>query len=245
MTTPRSITIAVDGMSCASCVARVEKALKGADGVTSANANLAGGTATVGLSDDADTAAIVAALNQAGYPAHLAHFTLDIDGMSCASCVGRVERALVAVPGVVAAAVNLASGTASVRILDGAVDAPTVAAAATAAGYRATPQDDPDDATASHDERMASEATTLRRDVVVAAVLATPVFLLAMGGHVFPSAEAWLAGGLGHDTLLFMQFALTAAVLAGPGRHFYQKGVPALLRAAPDMNSLVALGTAA
>lgn len=245
MNTARSITIAIDGMSCASCVNRVEKALRGADGVMAADVNLAAGTANVGLAGGADTAAIVAALDAAGYPAHLAELTFDIDGMSCASCVGRVERALKAVPGVAEAAVNLAAGTASVRILEDAVDASTIAKAATAAGYPATPRSEGDDAAAGRDERMAAEEAALKRDVVVAAILATPVFLLAMGGHVFPAAEAWLAGAFGHQTLLFAQFALTAAVLAGPGRRFYQKGVPALLRASPDMNSLVALGTVA
>ncbi|MCE7029724.1 heavy metal translocating P-type ATPase [Jiella avicenniae] len=245
MTTTRSLTVAVDGMSCASCVKRVEKALRGADGVTGADANLAAGTATIGLSEGADPAAVVAALDAAGYPAVLEDLTFDVEAMSCASCVGRVERALRAVPGVVAASVNLASGTASVRVLEGAADASAIAEAATAAGYPATPRSDGDEAAAGRDERMAAEERALRRDVVVAAVLATPVFLLAMGGHVFPAAEAWLDGTFGHRTLLFVQFALTAAVLAGPGRRFYAKGVPALLRAAPDMNSLVALGTAA
>ncbi|MBO0661462.1 heavy metal translocating P-type ATPase [Jiella sp. MQZ9-1] len=245
MTSPaKSLNIAVEGMSCASCVGRVEKTLTSVAGVGAATVNLASGMATIRYDGDLDLGAVTAKLDQAGYPADLADLELDIAGMSCASCVGRVEKALKAMPGVVAASVNLPAERASVRYLSGAVQPAAIAAAATAAGYSATPRT-AERSDASAEARRADETARLKRDVVVAAILAAPVFLIAMGGHLWPAGEARLADMLGSQTLLMAQFVLTALVLAGPGRRFYAKGYPALFRGAPDMNSLVALGTSA
>ncbi|ORE88130.1 heavy metal translocating P-type ATPase [Aurantimonas sp. 22II-16-19i] len=245
MSAPTKLTIAIEGMSCASCVRRVETALQRVEGVTAATVNLARATATVDFAGAPDAPAVVAALETAGYPASLADLTLVVEAMSCASCVGRVEKALKTVPGVVEASVNLAAGTAVVRHLAGAVEPAAIAAAAGAAGYPARLRGDETPGTDSQEERKASEQAALWREVVVAAVLAAPVVVIAMGGHLVPAFGAFLEATFGEPALLYAQFLLTALVLAGPGRRFYAKGVPALLRAAPDMNSLVALGTAA
>ena len=121
MTMQQSITLGVEGMSCASCVGRVEKALKALPGVTDARANLAAETATVdyaapdsGDKTRPDPAPLIAALAEAGYPARVGEAVFDVQGMSCASCVGRVEKALKALPGVTDARVNLAAETATV-----------------------------------------------------------------------------------------------------------------------------------
>ncbi|MBD7988133.1 cadmium-translocating P-type ATPase [Luteimonas sp. Sa2BVA3] len=166
---------------------------------------------------------------------------LAIDGMTCASCVARVERALQAVPGVSAAAVNLATERATVR---GAADAALLLAAVDRAGYdarvldAAAPRDDDADS-ARHEAARAA----LRRDLLLAAALALPVFVLEMGAHLVPAMHHWVEHGLGLQRSWLIQFALATAVLLGPGRRFYAAGIPALLRLAPDMNSLVAVGT--
>ncbi len=166
---------------------------------------------------------------------------LAIDGMTCASCVARVERALQAVPGVSAAAVNLATERATVR---GAADAALLLAAIDRAGYdarvldAAAPRDDDADS-ARHEAARAA----LRRDLLLAAALALPVFVLEMGAHLVPAMHHWVEHGLGLQRSWLIQFALATAVLLGPGRRFYAAGIPALLRLAPDMNSLVAVGT--
>ncbi len=166
---------------------------------------------------------------------------LAIDGMTCASCVARVERALQAVPGVSAAAVNLATERATVR---GAADAALLLAAVDRAGYdarvldAAAPRDDDADSMRHEAARAA-----LRRDLLLAAALALPVFVLEMGAHLVPAMHHWVEHGLGLQRSWLIQFALATAVLLGPGRRFYAAGIPALLRLAPDMNSLVAVGT--
>ncbi|HBS48784.1 MAG TPA: heavy metal translocating P-type ATPase, partial [Rhodobacteraceae bacterium] len=93
--------------------------------------------------------------------------------------------------------------------------------------------------------RKAEEARALARRTGLAAALALPVFLLEMGGHVIPGVHHWIGATIGHETSWLIQFVLTTLVLIGPGREFYARGFPALAKGAPDMNSLVALGTSA
>lgn len=162
---------------------------------------------------------------------------IGVEGMTCASCTARVERVLKAQPGVISASANLAARRAQIVVSDRAVTAEALAAAVTAAGYESTAEAAPAE-TAGQDEGAA-----LRRDLVIAALLALPVFLVEMGGHMIPALHHWIVLTVGQQTSWVLQAILTALVLAGPGRRFFLKGIPSLLRGAPDMNSLVALGT--
>ena len=237
----RIVTLPVEGMSCASCTGRVERALAAVPGVAGAAVNLATRRAEVRLEGPVARADLVAAVEAAGYAVPPAQVELAVEGMTCASCTGRVERALNAVPGVTGAAVNLATGRATVA---GTVDAAELIEAVRSAGYDARPAAAPGAAGAA-EERRDAEAALLRRDVLLAAALSLPVFVLEMGSHMIPAFHHLVMQGLGQQTSWLIQFALTALVLAGPGRRFYLKGLPALARGAPDMNSLVAVGTAA
>ena len=232
----------VQGMNCASCVGRVEKALNAVAGVDAAAVNLANESVQVDYHAPATTQTIVQTLEQAGYPAATEDVTLTIDGMNCASCVGRVERALVAGAGVVSATVNLASETATVEYAAQVITPEEVASLSTSAGYpakvRVSTQAEPQD-------RKADEIRLLARRTSVAAMLALPVFILEMGSHVVPGMHHLIAGTIGIQASYYLQFLLTTLVLLGPGLQFYTKGFPALFRGAPDMNSLVALGTSA
>ncbi|MFZ1662259.1 MAG: copper ion binding protein, partial [Paracoccaceae bacterium] len=131
------LTVTVDGMTCASCVGRVERSLKALPDVGEVAVNLATGRARVDFGGRADSGAVVQALAKAGYPAREEIVQLEIEGMTCASCVGRVERALKAQPGVLEAAVNLATNGARVRFAEGATTASELAAAVAKAGYGA------------------------------------------------------------------------------------------------------------
>lgn len=238
-----TLQLPVEGMTCASCVGRVERALKAVPGVTGASVNLATERADVTFGGSTDAPAAVAAIERAGYAVPGATVDLAVEGMTCASCVGRVEKALKAVPGVTGATVNLATERASVQTVQGL--APEVLARALdRAGYPAHPiqRDGPADDAAG---RRAAEQAALARSLAIAAVLALPVFVLEMGSHLVPALHHAIAASVGTQASWLLQFALTTAVLAGPGRRFYAHGVPALLRGAPDMNSLVAVGTAA
>ena len=242
---PSPVTLPVEGMHCASCIGRIEAALGAVEGVADASANLATGRVQVSAQPGAnvDQAALVGAIEKAGYRVSAGTTELAVTGMTCASCVGRVERALQAVPGVESAAVNLATERATVR---GTAAAGALVDAIAGAGYRASPIDA--GAPAADDEAAArrdAERRALGRDVLLAAALALPVFLLEMGTHLIPGMHAWVDQAIGIQRSWVLQFVLTTLVLALPGRRFYTAGFPALLRLAPDMNSLVAVGTLA
>lgn len=234
----------LSGLSCASCVARAEKAIRVVPGVREASVNLAGESAEVALDDPARIAEVVAALEAAGYPPRRRTFELAIEGMTCAGCAARIERALRAVPGVLAAHVNFAAETATVEALEGAVDAADLVAAVAATGkYRARIAKGQE--TAERSARKEEEARAYARRALLAALLVAPVFLLEMGSHLVPGVHMLIERTIGTQASWVLQFALTTLVLAGPGREFFTRGLPGLLRAAPDMNSLVALGTGA
>ena len=137
MTNLTDLKLPIEGMTCASCVARVERALKAVPGVADVSVNLATEQAQLRVEAGARTEAIAAAVERAGYT--VAHGTTDlaVDGMTCASCVARVERALEAVPGVLDASVNLATGRATID--HAGVDATALMAAVQRAGYEAQP----------------------------------------------------------------------------------------------------------
>ncbi|KJV44693.1 copper-translocating P-type ATPase [Acinetobacter indicus] len=235
-------TLSIQGMTCASCVGRVEKALKKVDGVEQANVNLATEQAVVESSVPLDRAALVKAVERAGYDVVVAApIELSIDGMTCASCVARVEKALKKVPGVQQANVNLATEQAWVEA-DTTVSADKLIQAIRKAGYDAQLQTT---TTTEQADQKASEQQQLKRDLIISLVLAIPVFVLEMGSHLIPAFHMWVMHQIGQMPSWLLQFVLTTLVLLFPGRRFYQKGIPALLRFAPDMNSLVAVGTLA
>ena len=166
---------------------------------------------------------------------------IEIQGMTCASCVGRVEKALGTAEGVSAAQVNLATETATIDF-DPTLTSPIeIAKVSTKAGYPASVQIDP----AAQQDRKADEAIALSRRVKIAAILTIPVFALAMGAHFIPGVATWIDSTIGAQADKVIQFALTTLIMIWPGADFYRKGVPALLKGAPDMNALVALGTLA
>lgn len=235
--------LTISGMTCASCVGRIEKAITGVAGVAGASVNLATGTAEVRYMGAPVRDAVIAAVRTAGYDVALATLETGIGGMTCASCVRRVEKAIAAVPGVVSASVNLATERATVRALDAspALTA-AIAAAIRAAGYEPRPVQAP---ARAEPAAGVSEQNRLKRDFIMAAALTLPIFILEMGGHLVPALHHWLAMTMGLETLYLLFFVLATAVQFGPGLRFYRKGIPALLRFAPDMNSLVVLGSSA
>ena len=237
------LDLPVVGMTCASCVRRVEKAVQAVPGVTAASVNLASEHVRV---EGGDPSAIAQAIRQAGYGLLDASIELKIDGMTCASCVSRVEKALLKVPGVEQAAVNLATERASVRAVGGGVEVDALIKAVAEAGYEAHLAE-PSSADAVDREAQARDAEIegLKRAVLVAAIATAPLFLVEMARHFVPGAHHLLATTLGEQPWRLISMVLAGFVLFGPGLRFYRKGVPNLLRLTPDMNSLVVLGATA
>ena len=223
---PGGLKLQVTGMTCASCVLRVEKSLKSVPGVLEVSVNLATEQAFVDAAPSVSAAALAAAVRKAGYDVSVEEVVLQIEGMTCASCVARVEKVLLKVPGVMSASVNLATERATIQALS-TVPASALKAAVEKAGYGAT------------DVQSASprEATQLPDwwPVALGAVLTLP--LLA----------PMLLQLIGIDWMLspWVQLALATPVQFGLGWRFYRAGWTAVRAGAGNMDLLVALGTTA
>jgi len=168
--------------------------------------------------------------------------SITIDGMSCASCVARVENTIKTIPGVTDASVNLATETAEVTYVEGVVQPAAVTATLTDSGYPSTTRTQ---TTAKSSDQKNDHSIDLKKLTILAFILALPVFAMEMGSHLFSSVHHFIATTIGTRTSQLIQFFLTTLVLFGPGLVFFKIGIPRLLRGHPDMNSLVALGTAA
>ncbi|MCQ9147626.1 MULTISPECIES: heavy metal translocating P-type ATPase [Brucella/Ochrobactrum group] len=229
-------------MTCASCVCRVEMAIAKVPGVMSASVNLATETAAVGFNGPMKTQEVMAAIQGAGYEVGTEVSEIGIEGMTCASCVRRVELAIAAVPGVVKASVNLATERATVETVAG-TPSTAIDAAIRQAGYEPSRQTAAATDGDARQEAKDRELRSLKRDLSIAAVLTLPIFVLETGSHLIPAMHHWLLTVVGQQPLYILYFVLATIVQFGPGLRFYKKGLPALARFAPEMNSLVILGS--
>ncbi|MHB1676248.1 MAG: heavy metal translocating P-type ATPase [Sulfuriferula sp.] len=239
-----TLEIGIEGMTCASCVAHVEKALRELPGVLEATVNLATERAQVRYDPGAVVPQRMAdAISEVGYTPVVSEMEFAVEGMTCASCVAHVEKAVRDLPGVTDATVNLATERVQVHYFSASVDFADFAAAVEEAGYQARPLGD-----LGEDEAAAKQRslTTQRRGVWLAAALTLPVVILSMGMYVFPAWDTLLAVASPFPRFWdWVQAALTTAVLFGPGLRFFRPGFIAYRRLAPDMNSLVSTGTGA
>jgi len=164
---------------------------------------------------------------------------LEVEGMTCASCVRRVETALAKVPGVSQASVNLATRRAHVTLAAEGADPRALVTAIEKRGYQAHVLRDE---TPAHAHDDADEDAAAGRRFLLALALTLPVFLVEMGGHLIPAFHHAIQTLIDPRALAWTEFALATAVLAGPGRTFFTRGFKALRHLGPDMNTLVALG---
>ena len=238
----RRVTLPVLGMHCASCVSRVERGALSVGGVSEATVNLV--AETLGVRFDPDEATlpdIVRSVEESGYDVPTESMSLQVGGMSCASCVGTVERAVSNVPGVVEAAVNLATERASVRLIRGMAVKADLESAIERAGYELV--DDPlEDRPAESDEaggRTVSARDRDSRDLLVKALIALTVGLAALWG----STELIPAPDLLSEPLLLL--AIATPVQFWAGWRFYKGAWKSARRFSADMNTLIAIGASA
>ena len=233
-------TFPVEGMTCASCVARVEKALSRVEGVKEASVNLATKTATV-AADPMKTGPekLATAIRDSGYEVPARKTEFPVEGMTCASCVARVEKALASVPGVLSASVNLATQSGTVIFLPGVADVGGLRAAVEKVGY-AVPEFEAEEDPVARQERMQrEEERSLMARLRVGFLLGVPLFLLAQwemlsgpgGFPLSPFASALL------------QLALATPIQFYVGSRFYRGAWSTAKHGTTDMNTLVALGT--
>ncbi|MEW6688384.1 MAG: heavy metal translocating P-type ATPase [Pseudomonadota bacterium] len=239
-----SLVIGIGGMTCAACAGRVERALKALPGVAAARVNLAAESAQVEYDAGVVQApGIAKSIAEAGYTPVVEEIEFQVRGMTCASCVGRVERTLAGLPGVVEARVNLASESAHVRYLPASTGLAEFRRRIAEAGYE-VPAQPAKDADAGEAQR-ARELARMRGELLVGAALSIPLAVLAMGMYYAPF-HAWLESfGLREPLLNLVLFALATPVMIWPGRRFFVAGWKAYRHWSPDMNSLVMTGTGA
>ncbi|MGU2420462.1 heavy metal translocating P-type ATPase [Burkholderia cenocepacia] len=220
----------IEGMTCASCVTRVESALASVPGVRNVSVSLATESATVEAAQDVSPATLAAAVAKAGYQVHETEIELVIEGMTCASCASRLEKALDHVPGVLASSINVATERASVRLLMGVTEPQQLTAAVERAGYRARVSE-----AGKTTEPTRSSAWKDAWPVVVAALFSSPLLV------------PMIAAPLGvHSTLpVWLQWLLATPVQFWLGARFYRAGWRALKAGTANMDVLVALGTTA
>ena len=240
------IAFTVEGMSCASCVKRVETAVNKVPGASDAAVNLATGKVRVDYDPgQAKPADLIAAVEKAGYQAPAEKVEISVGGMSCAACVGRVERVAKKVPGVLDASVNLATGKGSFSFLPGVTDVSAISAAIAKAGFE--PGEVPKEGAAPADDGSAAQEAdiaVLRRSVFFAAIFTLPLVIVAMGRHI-PGVDAAYLSLLPERAWGWIEFLLATPVQVYAGRRFYRTGWTEISHLNPGMNSLVMLGSSA
>ncbi|MDR7523747.1 MAG: heavy metal translocating P-type ATPase [Armatimonadota bacterium] len=234
----KQVDLPVEGMSCASCVARVEEGLKRTPGVTQAQVNFASERASVAFDPGrVRIHELIAAVHGSGYRVPRERITIPVEGMSCASCVAKVEDALRAVDGVLEASVNLAREQAAVEYVPGVAIPEALRRAIRDAGYEPLA---PEEGTVDREaERRVRELTALRLRLIGAAVLSVPIL---WGSLPHMGVQIWAPAFL-HNW--FVQFLLATPVQFWAGWRFYRGMWAALRHRTADMNTLIAVGTSA
>src|SRR5215213_2742675 len=228
------ITIPVVGMTCASCVHRVERALSEKEGVAEASVNFAAEKASVTYEPTTSPDELIGAIRDAGYGAQVRETSFGVSGLSCASCVGRVERAVKKVPGIVDVTVNLATEKATVEYLAGEIDVGTIERAIEDAGYGLVREEE-----ASVEDVHEREYRKLKSDFLLAAALTVLILLGSlphMLGLMLPFPTGWL------NLVLLL---LATPVQFWAGWRFCRGAWGALKHGQANMNTLVVMGTGA
>jgi Cu+-exporting ATPase len=247
---PAETTLAITGMTCASCARRIEKSLAKVDGVSAATINLATERATVVYDPSlVSRETLKAAVEKTGYGVRdeTEELTLPITGMTCAACVRRVENALRQVKGVTAATVNLATEKATVRFDPTQVGRSTLVAAVEKAGYGVAPEDAAQPAAAGAEavdhetRRRQRELRVMLAQFAGSFVVAILLMAIMFGPHWF--YLPWWRWSM-EDTFLF-QLVLATPVMFWAGWRFYSSAFRAARHREVNMNTLVTIGTLA
>ncbi|MEJ2738343.1 MAG: heavy metal translocating P-type ATPase [Dehalococcoidia bacterium] len=220
--------IHITGMTCATCAATVEKGLAKEPGVQKANVNFASEEASIEYDPDkTNLTALKDTISGLGYGTATRKSIYPVSGMTCASCVARVEEALSDVPGVISASVNLASEKATVEYAEG-VQFKDLRHAVEDAGYELGPESE-----TLEDVGIASqrEIRSVRNRFIFAAVMAVAIMVIG-----------WVPAFAGKPYLLWL---LATPVQFWAGLRFYKGAWGALKHKTSDMNTLIALGTSA
>ncbi|NIO03811.1 MAG: heavy metal translocating P-type ATPase, partial [Proteobacteria bacterium] len=241
-TTSERLEIPIAGMHCNRCPQTIEKALRGIEGVKKVAVNFS--TQRAHVTFDPKTVSLgrmIEAIRSAGYQPGASTLRMGIQGMTCASCVTKIEEALGRAPGVLNASVNLGTGEAQVEYVPSVTNLHEIEEAVESTGYRATkaPSEEPEDKEAEEREK---EYKTLMAKFIFAAIIAVPVMIVGYPKW-FPVLRDLSTGTV--QILWALSGLATLPVLLWSGSHFFTGAWSAFRRRAADMNTLIAVGTGA
>lgn len=224
----KKVDIPITGMTCAACVATVEKTLKNIEGVKDVVVNLASEKATILTEKPLDIEEIARAVKSGGYGVLISRIDFAVKGMTCAACVGAVERALKGLEGVLNVTVNLASEKASVEYVPSIVSFTDFKRVVAEAGY--TAEEITEEYIDKERELREREFRVLKRTFIISAILTAPVII----GSIFPIPilSNW-----------FVLFMISTPVQFWAGMRFHRAAWSALKHRTTNMNTLISIGT--
>lgn len=238
----KRIDLPVTGMTCASCSARIQNSLAGMHGVENANVNLAAEHATI-YYDPKETSvdAFIKTVEDLGYGVRVSKTDIPIKGMTCASCVKRVQDSLVSLNGVISASVNLATEKATLEFVPSQVGMREFKKAVRDIGYDIVEVGKGEDIVEKEKREREREYRKLKTKVIAGAALTFPLFILVF----------WDRMGLSNiieiqePVNFLLQFFIQTPVQFWVGRQFYTGAIAAARHRTTNMNTLIAIGTSA
>lgn len=237
-----SISLGLTGMSCASCAGKIEKGLAGAPGVLKATVNFAAEKASIEFDPRKTTeAALSEAVESLGYGVLSSKVTLHIGGMSCASCAGKIEKALGETPGVLKASVNFATEEASVELIPSADGEQRLKAVIVDLGYKVIEASSGEDLLEQKERLRVEEYKALKKKITVGAILSAIILILTYPGVTGVTRLTGLEG----QSWFIVQFFLALPVQFWCGRQFYVGAIASARHKTTNMNTLIAVGTSA
>jgi Cu+-exporting ATPase len=245
----QSALLAIKGMHCASCSARIEKVVGAMAGVGAVGVNLAAETMEVTWDPDRiDLAVIGEKLGGLGFelilPQKNNEVRFNIEGMSCASCSARIEKVVAGMAGVEEAVVNLPAGSGRVVFDPRQVSQRQIREKIAALGFKATPASEAADNFTAGQEQALARLRGMKLELWPALILGALLLLVSMGEMVGLKLPGFMSPAAAPLVFGLVQLALVLPLI-WLGRRFYLIGIPSLLRGGPNMDSLIALGTGA
>ena len=238
-----SYNLSVSGMHCASCVSRLEKSLNQVNGIQEANANFATGNVKISVLDSVLGSEILETIEKVGYQISLDEIRLKFSSKGQNQSTDQIVRTVEQEPGVTSVEVNVANNTAKIAFIKGIGQLENIMDRITKIGLEVEPIEVK--ANESLESGNNAERVLLRQKFLISLSLTLPLFSIEMSSHFIPQVHVVIEQTIGHQTSRIFQFVLTTILLLGPGKIFLRSGLQALWRLAPDMNSLVAIGTTA
>ncbi|MDZ5255310.1 heavy metal translocating P-type ATPase [Clostridium sp. LIBA-8841] len=235
----------VEGMTCASCAAAIEKGVSRLDGVENANVNFA--TETLNVEFDKDKVSfedINNKVNKLGYKLKddEKQLTYKVEGMTCASCAAAIEKALNRMDGVENVSVNFAAETVTFNYDSDKVGTREIKAKVEKLGYKLVdPETNVND---EHENAKNTELSSMKRKLIWSAIFTIPVFIIAMGSMMGMKLPSWMDPNISPMSYALILLVLTTAVFIC-GKQFFIVGFRSLFIGSPNMDTLIAIGASA